>query len=265
MIRLAIAASVLLHAALLAALIAWPHPPPAEPDEMPGLEVILGPTQAPGTTAAPPSPPPLPPLPPAERMTEPQPEPAERAARPPDPAPQPPPPQPLSPVPNADGELPLVTEAPPPPERAAAPPEPPPPEPRPPEPPRQAAVTAPPPAPPVVRSPLGQELSALLPDDPGTETEGELLPARPAPGVRNPPLLYPPAAYQRGQQGAVGVRIRVDADGSVLRLELVESSGYPLLDNTVLEGLRKWRFAPALQDGRPVAADLLYRAIFRLD
>lgn len=260
MIRLAIAASVLLHAALLAALIAWPHPPPAEPDEMPGLEVILGPTQAPGTTAAPPSPPPLPPLPPAERMTEPQPEPAERAARPPDPAPQPPPPQPLSPVPNAEGELPLVAEAPPPPERAAAPPEPPPP-----EPPRQAAVTPPPPAPPVVRSPLGQELSALLPDDPGTETEGELLPARPAPGVRNPPLLYPPAAYQRGQQGAVGVRIRVDADGSVLRLELVESSGYPLLDNTVLEGLRKWRFAPALQDGRPVAADLLYRAIFRLD
>lgn len=117
----------------------------------------------------------------------------------------------------------------------------------------------------MVRPLFAENLAALTEDPAGTASEGEQIPVREVAGVRNPLPAYPEAARLRGQQGSVGVRLRIDADGTVLRVEIVESSGYPLLDQAVVEALRRWRFAPAMQGGHAVAADFLHRTTFRLD
>jgi len=283
--RLAVVASLLLHCAIIFLLLfELPRSLP-EPEEPPGLEVMLGAVQAPGQgqqaaapplppveeppeleAAAAPPPPPAPPLPPAQE----QPQVAELPAPLPPglPTPEPPrpePPPPLLPAPEA----PQLAELPPPP--PAPPPQPPPlPPPPPPPPPPRAPPLAPRPPPtpveqPVVRPLFRDSLADLMPGAPGTNTEGELIPAREVPGIRNPLPVYPEAARLRGQQGSVGVRLRIDADGTVLRVEVIESSGFPLLDQAVVEALRRWRFAPAMQAGQPVAADFLHRTTFRLD
>lgn len=56
---------------------------------------------------------------------------------------------------------------------------------------------------------------------------------------------YPAWCLQKGISGVVKVRIWVEASGSVREGTLVEiSSGYPDLDQTVVNALKKWRFAP---------------------
>jgi protein TonB len=245
--RTAYAASVLLHGAIVAALVVELPRRFSEPEEPPGLEVILGALQAPGTAAVADDPPPA-----IEPIPEP---PAPQALQAPPPVSPPAPPPPLPPMPEAPAvaalaELPVPPPLPPPPPRPAAP---------------RATPSPPVSEAPVVRPLLSETLAAAMAAPPGTGTEGELTPVREVPGIRNPPPVYPEAARQRGQQGAVGVRLRIDEDGSVLRLEVIESSGHPLLDQAVIEALRRWRFAPATQGGRPVAADFLHRTIFRLD
>jgi protein TonB len=56
---------------------------------------------------------------------------------------------------------------------------------------------------------------------------------------------YPAWCLQKGISGVVKVRIWVEASGSVREGTLVEiSSGYPDLDQAVVNALKKWRFAP---------------------
>jgi protein TonB len=245
MSRAAFAASLVLHGAVIAALVVELPRRLPEPEEPPGLEVILGAVQAPATGAAADDPPPA-----IEPIAEPPQPQALPTPPPPPPDPPPLPRAPEAPAVAALAELPVPPPLPPPPPRPPAP--------------RPAPAAAPTEAP-VVRPLLSETLAAAMAAPPGIGTEGELTPVREVPGIRNPLPVYPEAARQRGQQGAVGVRLRVDEDGSVLRVELIESSGHPLLDQAVIDALRRWRFAPAMQGGRPVAADFLHRTIFRLD
>ncbi len=63
---------------------------------------------------------------------------------------------------------------------------------------------------------------------------------------------YPAYAQRRGMQGTVQLLLHVGADGSVVTAEIVQSSGYPLLDSTAQGWVVKtWRFSPALQNGQP--------------
>jgi protein TonB len=48
-------------------------------------------------------------------------------------------------------------------------------------------------------------------------------------------------------------RFRVGANGSP-QVELVEPTGDPDLNRALLEALRRWRFFPAMQAGKPVAS-----------
>ncbi len=46
------------------------------------------------------------------------------------------------------------------------------------------------------------------------------------------------------------LRVMVRADGTVARVELAESSGHDVLDDSAVETVRtKWRFEPARRDG----------------
>lgn len=263
MIRLAIPVSVLLHGALLAALVAGPlRAPPPEPGEPPAVEVLLGATVGPSGVEGS-----------AEQGTPAQPE-AIAEAEPP--IPEPPmrePPMPEPPMAEPRVAEPRVAEPVPPSPvlvPLAALPEPPPP---PPPPPQAAPSPRPPPRPaparpaeaPQTRPLLGDQLAALGAGMPGAASLGEQVAARLDPAARNPPPAYPATARERGQQGAVGVRLRIDTDGRVLRVDVVESSGYALLDQAVVQALARWRLLPATRGGQPVVADFYHRTIFRLD
>jgi len=88
-----------------------------------------------------------------------------------------------------------------------------------------------------------------------------------APVMINPesPVEYPPALYARGIEGNVLLRLHIDSAGSVYpdSTVLEESSGYPALDTAALEAVGRFRFAPALHAGTPVAATFLQPVHFR--
>jgi len=51
--------------------------------------------------------------------------------------------------------------------------------------------------------------------------------------------IYPEAARQAGHQGTVELRFRIGADGSVASLEIMRSSGFPVLDRASEETIRR--------------------------
>lgn len=81
----------------------------------------------------------------------------------------------------------------------------------------------------------------------------------------DPPVDYPPMLYSRGVEGKVVLQLHVDEAG---RLDadstrLAASSGYPALDSAALGAVPRFRFAPALRNGAPVAATFLQPIHFR--
>ena len=91
-------------------------------------------------------------------------------------------------------------------------------------------------------------------------------------GVTRAPVLarqnarvdYPLRARRRGWEGAVALRLRVDAEGRVAVVEVTRSSGHAVLDDAACAAAREWRFAPAMRDGEPVAAWVVRTVRFAL-
>lgn len=52
-------------------------------------------------------------------------------------------------------------------------------------------------------------------------------------------LHYPPLAQRRGWEGVVLMQLRMEANGDISRLQVLESSGYPLLDRAATRGLQQ--------------------------
>jgi protein TonB len=88
--------------------------------------------------------------------------------------------------------------------------------------------------------------------------------ARPESEIYNPKPVYPLLARQRGQEGETLLRVNVDAAGRVLAVDVERSSGFSLLDDAAVKGVRQWRFTPALRNGVAVAGEVLLPVHFRL-
>lgn len=80
----------------------------------------------------------------------------------------------------------------------------------------------------------------------------ELSASSPVP-IRSPAPSYPARAQRRGESGEVLLRINVDARGVPDRVEIAASSGSRDLDRAARRAVQRWRFRPAMRDGRPVA------------
>ena len=86
----------------------------------------------------------------------------------------------------------------------------------------------------------------------------------PWPVVRMKPL-YPMRARERGIEGIVRLRFVVGADGSVRDIEVVSSEPEGVFDRAARAAAVRWRFAPAVKDGRPVATRVRTAVRFKLE
>ncbi len=80
----------------------------------------------------------------------------------------------------------------------------------------------------------------------------------------NPEPSYPEIARKRGIEGKVILEVVVAPDGTPKRVDLKESSGSKVLDRAALEGVGRWKFLPAQEDGRPVEGLVEIPIVFRL-
>lgn len=93
----------------------------------------------------------------------------------------------------------------------------------------------------------------------------------PLPGVRleyadAPAPSYPRDALREGVEGTVMLQVLVDADGRPLDVQIQHSSGNRQLDLAARrQVLERWRFRPAMKDGRAVQAIGLVPIAFHLD
>ena len=165
------------------------------------------------------------------------------------PAPEPPPPPMAQPEPPPPLPLPEVSEdepPPPPPEpAAAAQPEAPPPKPRPPSP------RARPPAPPQTAAVPSAATAAPPTTSTATAPSGNM-------GARalfKPMPEIPEALRHHALDLTALARFRVAASGAA-EVELVEPTPDPTLNAALLETLKRWRFFPAMENGKAVASTI---------
>ena len=69
--------------------------------------------------------------------------------------------------------------------------------------------------------------------------------------VYQSPLPAWPAAVPFGEV-ALDLKLRISTDGSVLDASFIPPTGNKEWDASAISEIRKWRFSPALADGRPV-------------
>lgn len=67
------------------------------------------------------------------------------------------------------------------------------------------------------------------------------------------PPVYPVEARRHKQQGTVKLLILVGVDGRVADIKIASSSGTPSLDSAALGAVKRWRWAPQMSGGAPVA------------
>lgn len=229
-----VAPAMLAHAAVLAGMIwltAWPSQPP-EPLPESSFAMVFAPPSARPAPAAAPLPvaaaPPPPVLPQAEPV-----------------AVSPPPPEAQSPV------------APPPPtpaQTAAQTPDLPLPLPPPPAPPPRAVAARPTRAPALPNRQQAAPAAVVVASAPAAAPIPSIPPRLIAAIAGDRPPVYPELARRRGQQGRVLLLVHVGADGMPVAVTVDRSSGYSSLDHAAIAAVERWRFAPAMQGGRPVAA-----------
>lgn len=131
-----------------------------------------------------------------------------------------------------------------------------------------AAPSAQPAAPPAMpTAPQGSRLNLGGTNSPSNAVArgNNVIPAQADARYRNRPPAYPAEALANGQQGAVTLLIHVSPAGLPMGVEVMESSGFPLLDRAARQAVETWHFLPALQDGAPIAADMPMRVRFELD
>ncbi len=155
--------------------------------------------------------------------------------------------------------------------------EPPPPAPKPPEPVKQPVVrkvapTLPPPPQPVAiedPTPSPRAVTGVLtpqPPAPPIAAPVAVAPEPPAPApapappkvelpstnadyLQNPKPPYPSVSRRLGEQGTVVHSVLIGADGLPKSARLIQSSGFPRLDEAAYTAVMRWRYVPGKRNG----------------
>lgn len=75
---------------------------------------------------------------------------------------------------------------------------------------------------------------------------------------------YPTSAQRAGIEGWVEVDFSVGTDGEVHDAKVARAQPRHVFDRAALEAVDRWRFQPAMRDGKPVEAKLRRRIVFKL-
>ncbi len=101
-----------------------------------------------------------------------------------------------------------------------------------------ADVAAPAPANTTKASPPANQAAA----DNGTASKAAA--GNPVACVACPQPDYPAAARRHNMQGVVQLKLELSAEGSVVNVTVLQSSGHELLDEAAVADVREWQFAP---------------------
>ncbi len=83
--------------------------------------------------------------------------------------------------------------------------------------------------------------------------------------LNNPTPQYPQSAKDTSVQGKVMLLVEVSTDGFAKTVQISQSSGYSTLDNSAKNAVSKWKFIPAMQNGKPVVANVIVPIEFKLN
>ncbi len=76
---------------------------------------------------------------------------------------------------------------------------------------------------------------------------------------------YPPVSRRMGEQGTVILDVLVDPSGRATDAKVVQSSGFPRLDEAALTGfVESYRFAPGTLDGKPAPMRYTFKFTWKL-
>lgn len=82
----------------------------------------------------------------------------------------------------------------------------------------------------------------------GKEETGAILPYL----ISDPtPISYPKEAFVQGWEGKAVIAAEILIDGSVGLYQIMQTSGYEILDETAVQAIKSWKFHPAVnKDGQ---------------
>jgi protein TonB len=129
-----------------------------------------------------------------------------------------------------------------------------------------AAVPAPAAAPAPVAAVVTAPVAAAAAAGATSAPPATASPSWSAPGfLVQPPPPYPEDLRLQGIEGSVVLRVHVDADGLPQSVSIDRSSGYAQFDHSAVTTVQQhYRFRPAQEDGRSVAADVRFAVPFHL-
>lgn len=79
------------------------------------------------------------------------------------------------------------------------------------------------------------------------------------------PIRYPRWAVQEGWEGTFMIATEVLKTGEVGRWKVMESTGYPLLDEAAVRAVHRWKFHPARERGESIVSCIQIPIHFKLE
>ena len=77
--------------------------------------------------------------------------------------------------------------------------------------------------------------------------------------------MYPPVSRRLGETGTVVLEALVDPSGRATDVKVVQSSGFPRLDQAAVDGVKaNYRFAPGTVDGKPQPMHYTFKFTWKL-
>lgn len=89
--------------------------------------------------------------------------------------------------------------------------------------------------------------------DKAADIIGGAMDSPPTPVNRMPPQ-FPRSLLKKGVGGKVILTCVIDANGQMTSAKVKSSSGHSLLDQAALDAVRRWKFKPAMRQGKPFKA-----------
>lgn len=83
--------------------------------------------------------------------------------------------------------------------------------------------------------------------------------------LNNPAPVYPPSAKKNNIEGKVLLLVEVSPEGFTKNIQISQSSGYSILDNSAKNAVLSWKFIPAKQYGKPINASVIIPIEFKLN